>query len=162
MRTFIVLTAVIAVLAVLGTAPAAAGEKIAILVSSDEAAFKEAVAGFSEALRKQGMQASYELLDLGGDASRAGTAIRKIQDGGFRLVFAVGSLATESMLRAESTVPVISGLVLRTETLKQGKNVTGVSLEITPDVQLAWLQKLLPEARPSAWSTTRRRTGRGS
>jgi putative ABC transport system substrate-binding protein len=134
-------------MALLVALPAAANEKIAILVSSDEEAFREAVAGFSEALGKQGVRASYELLDLGGDASRAGAALRKIREGGFRLVFAIGSLATESVLRDDSPVPVISGLVLRPETLKKGKNVTGVSLEIAPDAQLSWIQKLLPDVR---------------
>jgi len=147
MRTLVVLTAILLALALAAASPSAAGERIAILVSSDDAAFREAVAGFSEALAKQGVQASYELMDLGGDASRAGAALGKIKAGGFRLVFAVGSLATESLLRADTGVPVVSGLVLRPETLKQGRNVTGVWLEIAPDVQLAWLQKLLPEAR---------------
>ena len=147
MRTITALTLILLICAALCTGAVHAADRIALLISSDDAPYKEAVAGFNEYLNKQGMQPAYELINLGGDASKAGAAIQKIRLGGFNLIFALGSLATDAVTREITDTPIVAGLILRPESLKKGANVTGVTIEFPLDLQLAWIQKMVPQAR---------------
>jgi len=122
-------------------------ERIVLLVSSNEAPFKEAVTGFREHLSRQGVQAGYEVFSLDSDAAKAGPAIQKIKTGGARLVVTLGSMATDAALRGITDIPIIACLVLRTDNLKKAPNATGVGLEFPLETQFAWLQKMLPEVR---------------
>jgi len=119
--------------------------RIVLLVSSNEAPFKEADAGFREHLVRQGIQAEYEVYNLDGDAAKAGPAIQKIKAGGARLVVTHGSLATDAALRDITDIPIVACLVLRTDNLKKSPNATGVGLEFPLETQFAWMQKMLPE-----------------
>ena len=147
MRTAIALTLIMLALIALCSGLAHSAERIALLISSDDAPYKEAVAGFNEYLGKQGLQPSYELINLGGDTARASAAIQKIKLGGYSLVLALGSLATDTAAREIKDTPVVAGLVLRSDALKKGGNLTGVSIEFPLDLQFSWVQKLVPQAR---------------
>ena len=140
------MTAVLA-LALLCAVPAAAAERIALLISADDAPYKEAVAGFHEYLSKQGFQPVYELFSLGGDPSRAAAAIQKIKQSGFNLILSLGSLATDAASREISDIPIVAGMVLRADALKKAPNLTGVGLDFPVDTQLAWVKKVIPQAR---------------
>jgi len=147
MRTIIALTLILLTCAALFVGAAHAADRIALLISSDDAPYKEAVAGFNEYLTRQGMQPAYELINLGNDASKSGAAIQKIKMGGFSLIFAVGSLAADAAAREISDIPIVAGLVLRPESLKKGANLTGVSIEFPLDLQFAWIRKMVPQAK---------------
>ena len=108
-----------------------AGEKIALLISSNDAPYKAAVSGFNTYLAKQGVQAGYEVYALDGDAAKAGPAIQKIKASGSRLIFALGSLATDAVVKEVADIPIVACLVLRTDSLKNVPNVTGVGLEFS-------------------------------
>jgi len=123
-----------------------ASEKIVLLISLEEAPFKQTVAGFNEYLTKQGIQASYEMYSLEGDSARVGPAIQKIKQSNAKLVFALGSLATDAALRELPDIPIVAGLVLRTDNLKQKANATGVGLEFPLETQFEWMRRFLPQA----------------
>jgi putative ABC transport system substrate-binding protein len=126
---------------------AMAGEKIALLISSNDAPYKAAVSGFSNYLAKQGVQAGYEVFTLDGDAAKAGPAIQKIRASGCRLIYSLGSLATDAVVNEVEDIPIVACLVLRTDSLKNAPNATGVGLEFSFEAQLEWLQRFLPRAR---------------
>ncbi len=147
MRTVFVSVGVIISFGMCLLTPAAdAGEKIAVLVSFQDAPFTEALTGFQNYLHKQGVQADYEVYSLQGDASRASQAVQKIKKSRVRLIFTLGSLATDAAISEVPDIPVIACLVLRADTLKKAPNATGVSLEFPPETQLSWLQRFLPDA----------------
>jgi len=139
---FLVSTAVL-----LSGGAAMAGEKIALLISSNDAPYKAAVSGFNAYLAKQGIQAGYEVYTLDGEAAKAGPAVQKIKTSGSRLVFALGSLATDAVVKEVADIPIVACLVLRTDSLKNVPNATGVGLEFSFETQLEWLQRLLPQAK---------------
>src|SRR5512139_34615 len=89
MRRYLSLTTIITLLFSLFATSAPAAERIALFVSSDEGPYKEAVGGFHESMAKQGLKPAYELLNLGGDASRAAAAVQKLKMGKFDLIFAL-------------------------------------------------------------------------
>lgn len=130
-----------------GAADGAVSSRIAVLVSSNEAPFTETVAGFRDYLARQGVQAVYDIERLDGDAAKTGPAIQRIKAGGARLVFTVGSAATDAAVKEISTIPIVACLVLRTENLKRSANATGVGLEFPVETQIEWLQRMLPQAR---------------
>jgi putative ABC transport system substrate-binding protein len=65
-----------------------------------------------------------------------------------RLLFTLGSLATQAAVRSGSELPLLASLILTADDLQQAKNATGVVLEFPADTQLQWLHKLLP-AQPT-------------
>lgn len=134
----------LAVLFAAGTG-SAADTKIAVLVSSDDAPFKEAVAGFSDELVRLGLHPAYELINLGGDARNTGPAVQRIRAGGARLVFTVGSAATDAAVKGIADIPIVACLVLRTDGLRKAGNATGVGLEFPLETQVSWMQRFLPE-----------------
>ena len=128
-------------------ASAGAAEKIAVLVSSKDAPFEEALKGFQGYLDKAAVQAEYEVHKLDGNAARAGQAAQAVKKSGARLVLTLGSLATDAAVREIPDIPIVACMVLRTDGLKKSPNVTGVGLEFSLEVQTSWLQVLLPTAK---------------
>ena len=146
-RVNLLATAVLAVALLAPGAPSgASGDKIAVVVSSNEAPFTETVAGFNEYLAKQGYTAGYEVIRLDGDPAKAGPAIQRIKAGGVRLVFTVGTVATDAVVKGITDIPIVACMVLRTDTLKKSGNATGVGLEFLLETQVAWMQRFLPDA----------------
>lgn len=129
-----------------GALSGADGGRIAVLVSSNEAPFKEAVSGFEAYLAKQGYTSGYDVFRLDGDAAKAGPAVQRIKASGSHLVFTVGTVATDAALKGITDIPIVACLVLRTDGLRKAPNATGVGLEFPLDTQLAWMQKFLPRS----------------
>ncbi len=146
-RTFVTLTLTLCMALALPAGNAVAAERIAVLLSMDEGPFSEALAGFRDVLGKQGPQPGYDVFNLEGDASKARPVIRKIKDGGFTLILTLGALATDAAVRDITDVPIVAGLILRTDALEKAPNATGVGLEFPLETQFAWLRRILPDAR---------------
>ncbi len=126
---------------------AGAADKIAVLVSSKDALFEEALKGFQGQLDKAAVQADCEVHRLDGSVARAGKAVQAVKKSGARLVLTLGSLATDAAVKEISDIPIVACMVLRTDGLKKMPNVTGVGLEFSLEVQTSWLQVLLPTAK---------------
>ncbi len=124
-----------------------ASDRVAVLISNNGTPFEETLSGFQEVLRKQGTRIDYDIYYLDGDASKAMQAIQKIKRNGASLLYAVGSLATDTAISEKVDIPIISGMVLRPEILKKAPNATGVILEYPLETQMKWLQLFLPEAK---------------
>ncbi len=131
----------------LSNGAASADDRIAVLMSMDEAPFRQTLAGFQTYLSTQGIQTGYDVYNLKGDAGYAGPTLLKIKQSGVKLIFALGSLATEAAIREAGDIPIIAGLVLRTDGLSKAPNATGVGLEFPVETQFAWLQRFLPQVK---------------
>ncbi len=126
---------------------AGAAEKIAVLVSTKDAPFEEALKGFQGLLDKAAVQAEYEVHKLDGSAAKAGQAAQAVKKSGARLVLTLGTLATDAAVKEIPDIPIVACMVLRTDGLKKSPNVTGVGLEFSLEVQTSWLQVLVPTAK---------------
>ena len=126
---------------------ALAADKIAVLVSSKDAIFEEALKGFQDHLSKAAVQADYEVHRLDGSVAKAGQAVQAVKKGGARLVVTLGSLATDAAVKEITDIPIVACMVFRTDGLKKMPNVTGVGLEFSLQVQTSWLQVLLSKAK---------------
>lgn len=127
--------------------PAASDNRVAILVSSDQLPFKEALAGICEVLDTDGVAGNYDIYRLHEHPDKAAQIVRKIEKTPVRLIITIGSLASEKILEKISDLPVVCCLVLRSDYLRKSTNATGVFLEFPLQVQFKWMRVFLPEAR---------------
>jgi putative tryptophan/tyrosine transport system substrate-binding protein len=150
--------AVVAVLllgvAVPGPARSEAPRTIAVVLSRDLPAYREALRGFEEVLSESHL--TYRLLEFAADpgevepATLAGRIRAKRPD----LVLSIGSAATSQIARQITDVPVVFSMVLSSagtlplqELRETHPNLTGATMEIPVRVQFAKLKEILPTAR---------------
>ncbi len=123
----------------------AAAHDIAILKSSDIAAYNEAVAGFKAALPPGTKFFEY---DMRGDMSRGREQAKKIRASGAALVFAVGLKAALLAKLERFDTPVVFCMVLDPAKHElKAPNMTGILLEVPVDRQLSTLRSVLPTAK---------------
>jgi putative ABC transport system substrate-binding protein len=122
---------------------AAVSNEIAILNSSDIAAYQEAIAGF-KATGPGG--ALYTQYDLQGDLELGKKLARKIRGSDASLVLAVGVKAALAAKSEIANVPIVYMMI--PDPLKHqlvAPNITGTMLEVPLDRQLKLIRAFLPE-----------------
>jgi putative ABC transport system substrate-binding protein len=122
--------------------PEAAAMDIAILQSSDIAAYREATAGLKAA---GPIGAIYTEYDAQGDLELGRKLARKVQESDASLVVAVGLKAALAAKAEIVNVPIVYMMVL--DPLKhqlRAANMTGTVLEVPLDRQLKIIRKFLP------------------
>ncbi|MBD0315234.1 MAG: ABC transporter substrate-binding protein [Nitrospiraceae bacterium] len=123
-------------------AEAATGIEIAILNSSDIAAYQEAMAGFKSTGPRGALYTQY---DLHGDFELGKKLARKIRASDPGLVLAVGLKAALAAKMEIVDTPVVYMMIL--DPLKHhlvAPNMTGTMLEVTTDRQLKLIHTFLP------------------
>jgi putative tryptophan/tyrosine transport system substrate-binding protein len=125
----------------------AEGPRIVVLTSSRAAPYEEALAGFQQALRQQGLRAIFEVYSLEGDAHRIARVLQDVKQGGSALLLTLGTAATQRARQDITSVPIIAGLVLNADEFKGVPNISGVTLEFPVALQLEWLRRFLPTAK---------------
>lgn len=118
---------------------------IAILKSSDIAAYNQAIEGFKSA-GPSGI--AYTEYDLRGDLDLGKKLARKIRASDAGIVVAVGLKAALAAKIEIVDIPIVYMMIL--DPLKHqlaGANITGTSMEIPLDRQLKMLRSFLPNAR---------------
>jgi len=121
--------------------------RIVILTSSRAAPYEEALAGFQQALRQQGVRAIFEVLSLEGETHRVAQVLQDVKQGGRALLLTLGTAATQRARQDITTVPIIAGLVLSADEFKGAPNMSGVTLDFPVTLQLEWLRRFLPTAK---------------
>jgi putative ABC transport system substrate-binding protein len=121
--------------------------RIVILTSSRAAPYEEALAGFQQALRQQGVRATFDVRSLEGETRRVSWVLQDIKQGGSALLLTLGTAATQRARQDITTVPIIASLVLSAEEFKGAPNMSGVTLEFPVALQLEWLRRFLPSAK---------------
>lgn len=132
-----------------GAAAPPAGARIAAIVSQDALPYEEALAGFRSHMERlsEGAPAQIDVYLLHGEAAGADAALQSARRDRAQVLLTLGSLATQAAVRQVKDIPIVAGLVLRTEDLEASANATGVVLEFPVETELRWLQRLLPGQR---------------
>lgn len=121
--------------------------RIAVLVSHDAPPYRAALRGFQEVLKRGGVEASYDVYSLGGDPAESDRAVQRIKANGAHLLYSLGAVATEAVIRAGIDIPLTACLVLNSADIKKAPNAAGVALEIPVQIQFQWLRRMVPDAR---------------
>ena len=141
---WIFLTAVLLALSLISPFPLAAYE-IAILKSSDIAAYNQAVVSFQSEIKDS---ATVTVHDMEGDLARGKKLARKIRASDATLVIAVGLKAALAAKVEIVDVPVIYCMVLDPEKYDlKAPNLTGISLRIPVERQLSTIHALVPKLK---------------
>ena len=136
-------TAMLALVSAFGGRSAAAREAIAVLRSDDLPAYQVPVASFAASIGYP-----YQIFDLHGDRGRAATVAEELRRDPPPLVVALGAKAAWTARQELPDLPLIYGMVLDPGRYGvEGPNVTGVSMEIPPELVLAQFQLLFPAVR---------------
>jgi putative tryptophan/tyrosine transport system substrate-binding protein len=131
-----------------GSQPGAGETRIAVLLSHNWEPYQKTLEGFQSHLRRQGISAVYDRHLMEGDAGKPGLALRSVNSGMKPgLVLALGSLAVEAAVSDITDTPIIAGMILRPDLLKKTPNATGVFLDFPVEIQLKWIQTILPSSR---------------
>src|SRR5690349_11191118 len=75
------------------------GLRIAVIASQDTFPYQDVASGFSEFLKKEGVNADFDHYGISGNAGKASEAIRDIKKRPPRLILTIGTLATQTALR---------------------------------------------------------------
>jgi putative tryptophan/tyrosine transport system substrate-binding protein len=135
-------------LALSGAAAGAAPEtRVAALVSEDADPYQEALAGFKHALEQQGVSATFDVELVHGDPGNVAASLEHLRQGKPDLLLTLGSIATQGAVRHMTGVPIVAGLILNADDLGKSPNAACVVLEFPVEVELRWLQRLLPRQR---------------
>jgi putative ABC transport system substrate-binding protein len=123
--------------------------KVVILavLSHEAVAYRQALEGFRNGLAGQGIKADMDEINLAGNQAAAAQALDRLKRDRIDVLFTLGSLAADTMIRENSGLPMVAGLVLSDDEIKSKPNVTGVFLDISSEIQLRWMVRLLPQCR---------------
>jgi len=121
--------------------------RISVLVSQDAGPYLEALAGFKDTLEKQRVNAVYDIHPLHGKADLAGPELEQAIQTRPRLVFTLGSMASQAAVKQIPEIPLVAGMILNAEDLDQAPNATSVVLEFPAEMELRWLARLLPKEK---------------
>jgi putative ABC transport system substrate-binding protein len=126
-------------------APLTVEAGITVLMSSDSAPYQAMREGFQGYLRDNGVQANYEVLQIGKDSSEAGQLAGKIAQQDPALIYCLGSRACQAVQQIPEQRPVVASMLLTPESITAAAQATGVFLNYSPQTQLQWLKKLFPD-----------------
>jgi len=127
---------------------------IAVFLTGDLQPHRDALAGFREELRDEGINTIWEEFHLQGNPEEIRETGRRAINTEPALIFSLGTSATRIAIRSTSRIPIVFANVLNPRAsglIKnyQGENgnVTGASLDIPPEDIIALLEKLQPGSR---------------
>lgn len=121
--------------------------RIAVITSQNTPPYQDVASGFFEFLKKEGVNADFDLYGISGNAGKASEVIRDIKKRPPRLILTIGTLATQTALREVDDTPIVAGLVSNMDDLRKSKNATGVVLDFPFVTQFEWMHKLVPEIK---------------
>ncbi len=130
-----------------GTAASVVTVRVAILSSYDGKASDDVVAGIKQTLSPLGSGLVLTVYPLQKSADKAAQAVAGIKANGADLVFALGSLALESIADELPDLPIVATMILREEDIRKYPQATGVPLEFSVQDQFKWMQKFLPAVK---------------
>jgi putative ABC transport system substrate-binding protein len=129
------------VLLLLTSICALAGEAVVILQSDDLPLYDAPIQRFAEAMGE------VEIINLQGDRERALRVTARLAEDPPPLIFALGAKSAWIALSELPDVPLVYAMVFEPERYDIDGDVTGVRMEVPPDLPLAQLQLMLPEVK---------------
>lgn len=125
-------------------------DHVAVLISNDVPAYTAPIKAFTAEL---GLPVN--IYDLEGDVNHASTIMGKIYDRHPSLIYVLGAKAAyaaknESIRRKKKNIPIVFSMVLnweRYDLLKGAPHITGVSADVDPGTQFAYMRLFAPHVK---------------
>jgi putative ABC transport system substrate-binding protein len=123
---------------------------VVILVGSEGAPYREALAGFAEELERAIPDQLTETLRPSASANFGAAQEARVRELSPALVVAIGSQAASWAASEFSEIPLVATMLLRADILAKHPAATGVQLEFPVESELEWLARMLPKRRIGA------------
>ena len=120
--------------------------RVVIILSQDAKPYQDLAMGFLTYTSAHSASASFETYSLQGNAANAAEFFPAIKRNIPQLLLTIGTLATQTALKELPDTPLVAGLVMDLDGLQKSGNATGVGVDFPIDVQLQWLQRIVPGA----------------
>lgn len=121
---------------------------VAVIKSRDIAPYNQAVKGFEEHLKRNGMNPWLVpfVLDAGGASPES--LVEEVRRKKPALILTLGTKATEAAAASIDDLPIVYGILLNPgPAITKSRNVTGVLMDIPFDAQFEVLRSIIPGAR---------------
>ncbi|PLX83372.1 MAG: hypothetical protein C0617_12700 [Desulfuromonas sp.] len=128
---------------VLAASPSPA--RVALLVSSERAPFREATEGVRELLQGKAGGVDLSIHTLVGTEEEAMAVVAKVKKGKPDLILALGTAALNAACAQRGDVPIVAGMVLDRRDIPRQRNVGGVVLDIPLQTQMEWMRRMFPK-----------------
>lgn len=130
----------------LSTTVQAGDVRVVIIASQDAAPYQDLAKGFRQHLESQAGSVSFETYSLQGSAAKVSDLFPAIKNKSPQLLLTIGTLATQAALKELPDIPLVAGLVVDPDNLLKGGRATGIGVEFPLEIQLQWLQRIVPGA----------------
>ena len=127
--------------------PAVAEKLVIALLAQQTKPYQNVLAGFRQSLKKQGIEAKYEVLNFDANSEQGGKDLQAIKTKSPALLFTLGTATTEAAIREIKDIPIIAGMIVHKRDLEQAKNATGVILNFPLKTQLNWIRRMFPHKK---------------
>jgi putative ABC transport system substrate-binding protein len=124
----------------------AADYTVVVIKSQDAVPYNEALEGFKESLHNTSAQANCIVRSFNVEDSMAFADIEATVKLKPDLIFTLGTSATKLAAEKTSAIPILSGMIMESEALKNTANITGIFLEYSIETQFDWMKRFLPDA----------------
>lgn len=124
----------------------AEGAKIVALKSADVDVYNEALEGFKSSSHQPGILE----YDMGGDFQKGKKFLAQLKSGPRPdLILAIGIWALQVVVEEVQDIPVVFAMVLNPTTVigQEARNITGASMNVPIEQQLALMKKVSPQIR---------------
>jgi putative tryptophan/tyrosine transport system substrate-binding protein len=117
---------------------------VVVLQSHKETPYAQTERGFVDYVKEHDAAARIDVLEIQEDPVSICAQLRSL-GAGAQLVFAIGTFAVKVLEGCDRSIPTLVALVLSPKEWADLANATGVYLELSVDVQLEYMKKILPE-----------------
>lgn len=121
--------------------------RVAVVQETNGTPLQRCLEGFQHFFRETSLEPDFSLYQLHEGLANAEEVITQIRTVDPQVVLVLGSRPVKTVCQALAGDLVIIGVSLRKEDLECAGNVGGVYLEYPPEIQLEWMQRILPWAR---------------
>lgn len=119
--------------------------RVAVVSGHDAQPYRETAEAFETYIRAHADVIAVERFSLRGKPEEADRVAGLLGAKSIDLILALGQLAVRAAMNSEKRPAIISGLVLDGDLPPQSSRAAGVTLEHSADLQLNWLQRLVPD-----------------
>ncbi|MBI4753792.1 hypothetical protein HY793_05445 [Candidatus Desantisbacteria bacterium] len=117
---------------------------ISVVFSSDMEAYRQAWEGVNEFCSKKGITLHTSTYNLADDDPE--TVVLRIKKEKPQIVLALGTRALRLLKMRIRDIPIIACMVVNQDEI-EGANVTGVTMSVSTDAKLLWINKNIPQAK---------------
>lgn len=120
---------------------------IVVFSSRDNTAYHQVLAAFKHNLLQKYSGAEFVFFLLEKESAISPVVLQTARQRQPKIVLALGSRSLHAAVQQFPATPKVASMVINTDAFSQADKVTGVVLQVPPEVHFSWLRRLLPNKK---------------